>query len=103
MDIVPARPRPCHGLPSKRARIVRYLQLRWRPDAIAKELSIGLRTVYDAESNIARYGSVVKPLYTWLGRPPKFTEADKEAVLELLLQESWRQQAEIVNWLDYKC
>ena len=88
MDIVPTRPRPRRGLPSsKRARIVRYLQLGWRPDAITKELSIGLRTVYDAESNIARYGSVVKPLYTRLGRPPKFTEADKEAILELLLQE----------------
>ena len=88
MDIVPTRPRPRRSLPSlKRAQIVRYLQLRWRPDAIAKELSIRLRTVYNAESNIARYGSVIKPLYTQLGRPPKFTKADKEAVLELLLQE----------------
>ena len=103
MAIVPTRPRPRHGLPSsKRAQIVRYLQLGWRPDAISKELSIGLRTVYDAESNIARYGSVVKLLYTRLGRPFKFTDVDKEAVLELLLQEGWRQQAEIVHWLMLK-
>ena len=88
MAIVPTRPRPRRGLPSpKRARIIRYLQLRWRPDAIAKELSIGLRTIYDIESNIARYRSVVKPLYTRLRQPPKITKADKEAVLELLLQE----------------
>ncbi|OCK99144.1 uncharacterized protein K441DRAFT_541380, partial [Cenococcum geophilum 1.58] len=53
--------------------------------AIAKELSIRLQTVYDAESNIVRYGSVIKPLYIRLRRPPKFTKADKEAVLELLL------------------
>ena len=88
MAIVPTRPRPRRGLPSpKRARIIRYLQLRWRPDAIAKELSIGLRTVYDAKSNIARYGSVIKPLYTRFRRPSKFTNADKEAMLKLLLQE----------------
>ena len=68
MDIVPTRPRLYRGLPSiKRARIVRYLQLRWRPNAITKELNIGLRTVYNVESNIARYGSIVKPLYTLLG------------------------------------
>ena len=36
-------------------------------------------------SNIVRYRSVIKPLYIRLGRPPKFTKADKEAVLELLL------------------
>jgi len=75
-----------HGLPSlKQAWIVKYLQLGWRPDAIAKELSIGLQTVYNAKSDIARYGSVVKPLYTRLGWPFKFTDVDKEAVLELLL------------------
>ena len=86
MDIVPTRPCPHCGLPSsKRARIVRYLQLGWQPNAFAKGLSIRLRTVYNAKSNIARYGSVVKPLYTQLGRLPKFTKADKEAILKLLL------------------
>ena len=88
MDIIPTRSRPRRGHPSvKRARIVRYLQLGWRPNAITKELNIGLRTVYSIESNIARYRSVVKPLYILLGRPPKISKADKEAVLELLLQE----------------
>ena len=85
MDIIFTCPRPYHSLFSKQAQIVKYLQLRWRPDAIAKELNITTRTVYNAESNIAKYGSIVKPLYTQLRRPPKFTKADKKAMLELLL------------------
>ena len=98
------RPRPRRGCSSlKRLQIVKYLQLGWRPNASAKELNIRLQIKYNTKSNIARYRSVVKPLYTRLGRPPKFTKADKEAVLELLLQEGWRQQAEIVHWLNYEC
>ena len=87
MDIIFTCPRLCHSLPFlKRAQIVKYLQLRWRPDAIAKELNITTWTVYNAKSNMARYGSIVKPLYTQLRRLFKFIETDKKAILELLLQ-----------------
>ena len=79
------RPHPHHSLPSKQARIVKYLQLGWQPDAITRELSITLQTIYNAKSNIVRYKNIVKPLYTQLRQPLKFTKMDKEAVLELLL------------------
>ncbi|OCK97534.1 uncharacterized protein K441DRAFT_547066, partial [Cenococcum geophilum 1.58] len=53
--------------------------------AIAKELNIRLRTVYNIESNMTRYRSIVKPFYILLRLLPKFSKADKEAILELLL------------------
>ena len=52
-----------HGLPSlKQAWIVKYLLLGWGLNAIAKEVGVTAQTVYNAQNNITRYGSVIKPL-----------------------------------------
>ena len=51
---------------------------------------------------MARYGSIAKPLYILFRQPPKFSKVDKKAILELLLQEGWRQQVKIIYWLAYK-
>jgi len=88
------------GLPApKRARILRYLLLGWRPHAIAEECNVGERTVYNIEENLFRYGSIVKPRYRMLGRPSKCIEAGKNALLEWLLRKGWRHQDEMVYWL----
>jgi Arginine repressor, DNA binding domain len=44
----------------------------------------------------------VKPSYLLLRRPPKLLTADINAILEWLLHEGWRQQAEIMHWLAFK-
>ena len=97
---IPEYPFTPRGLPApKRARILRCLVLGWRPDAIAEECNVGLRTVYRIEENLFRYGSIVKPRYRMLGLPSKCTEADKNALFEWLLREGWRHQDEMVYWL----
>ena len=44
----------------------------------------------------------MKPRYRQLGRSPKLSEADKQALFECLLREGWRQQDEMVYWLFYE-
>ena len=82
-----------------RAKIVRYLLLHWRPEAIARETGVHIATVYRIESNLAMYGSPTKPLYHQVGRPPRLTQEDKNALFKMLLSEGWRQQNKIVHWL----
>ncbi|KAI9859032.1 MAG: hypothetical protein M1813_007160 [Trichoglossum hirsutum] len=55
--------------------------------------------VYNQVSNFLRYSSIKAPGLRKLGRPRGLTNADEEAVLELLLTEGWRRQDEIVFWL----
>ena len=85
--------------PAKRAQILRYLLLAWRPDAIAEECHVSSSTVYNIERNLMLYGSTAKPRYRQLRRSPKLSEADKQALFECLLREGWRQQDEMVYWL----
>ena len=85
---IPERSPTQRGLsPSKRAQILRYLLLGWRPGAIAEECGVCQHVVYKMKENLMRYGSIRRPQYRSLGRPSKLTEADKNALLESLLRE----------------
>ncbi|KKA22574.1 hypothetical protein T310_3365 [Rasamsonia emersonii CBS 393.64] len=98
----PERPRRrlTRGLsPVKRAQILRYLLLGWRPDNIASECHVAVRTVYNIQNNLMRYGSVCRPHYRQLGRAHKLSDADEEALFQYLLSEGWRSQDELVYWL----
>ena len=46
-----------------------------------------------------KFESTRRPYLDTLGRPRSLTVADKDALLEWLLHEPWRQQYEIVHWL----
>lgn len=67
------------------ATIVRYLMLRWRPDAITKETFIGLSTIYDWEYNLMKYSSTARLYIFIIDRLKKLLRQDKMALLEWLL------------------
>jgi transposase len=56
--------------------------------------------VYTSHQNLIRYGGAVKPQFASAGRPRRLSKADERAVLEWILGEGWRDQDEIVKWLD---
>ena len=96
-------PQNHRGLPQhKRAEIVQLLFLGWKPDCIAKTVQVSQSTVERIEKNLAKYGTVTQPHCCRLGRPKRLTEADKEAVFSMLLEEGWRQQEEIVYFLKHE-
>jgi transposase len=70
-----------------------------KPPAVAAEIQVSPRTVYRVQENLIRYGSPKKPGFRKLGRAMKLSKADEEALLEYLLQQGWKQQAEIVWWM----
>ena len=82
--------------------ILHYLLLEWWPVIIAEECGVHASTVYALESNLLRYRTISKPLYWKIGWSFKLTKADKDALLQWLLCESWRQQEKIVYWLSYE-
>jgi hypothetical protein len=65
------------------------------------ELGVHHTTVYRLQNNLLRYGSPKRPGLRVLGRARKLFTADEDALLEYLLREGWRQQAELVWWLYY--
>jgi len=70
--------------PSLRARILRFLLLGWRPDAIALEVHYGIRVVYNIEENLFIYGSLFRPQFRPKGAPRKITEVAKNSIAEFL-------------------
>ena len=85
--------------PARRADMVRFLELGWRPGAIAKHLHVSEATVYNTEQNLMRYGLPLKPRVRKTGRPAALTKADRVALLELLLDEGWKYLDELQYWL----
>jgi len=70
--------------PALRARILRFLLLGWRPDAIALEVYCSTRVVYNIEENLFMYGSLFRPQFRTKGAPRKITEAAKNSMAEFL-------------------
>jgi transposase len=81
--------------PTHRADMVRLLELGWRPDAVAEQLHVSRATVYNTERNLTRYGQPIRPHVRKAGRPAALTKADREALLKLLLYNSWKYLDEI--------
>jgi len=63
--------------PSLRARILRFLLLGWRPNAIALEVHYGIRVVYNIEENLFIYGSSFRPQFRPKGALRKISEVAK--------------------------
>jgi transposase len=61
--------------------------LNWPVDAIVEHTKASKTMVYDIKSNLARYGSTVRPQMAKFGWPSKLTKADEKAVFEWLLTE----------------
>ena len=87
---------------ARRADIVRLLKLGWRLDAIVEQLHVSRTTVYNTENYLMRYSQPIRPRVRKTGRLVALTRADREALLELLLHNSWKYLDEIQYWLYYK-
>ena len=85
--------------PSMRWRIIRYLFLHWRPDAIAKEVHCSIRTIYNFQETLFMYGSISAPRRRHLGRACKITKAAGDSLMEYLNRQQWAQQKEMVWFL----
>jgi transposase len=82
------------------ARIFTFIELGWKPSAIAKKLHISTRTVEKMQQNLLIYGSMRKPQLLARGRPHKMTLADEDALLDYLIAFGWRTQDEMAYWLE---
>ena len=91
-----------HIDPACRADIVHLLELGWRPDAIAEQLHVSQTTVYNTEHYLIQYGQPVRPHVRKTDQPVALTRADKEALFELLLHNSWKYLDKIQYWLYHK-
>ena len=76
--------------PARRADIVRLLKLGWRPDAIVEQLHVSQATVYRTEHYLIQYGRPIRPYVRKTGRLVALTRANVEALLKLLLYNSWK-------------
>lgn len=85
--------------PSIRSRIVRYLLLHWRPDAIAHEVHCGTSTVYYTQANLFMYGSPFRPQFRPKGMPRKLHKAAEESLTKYLEDQPWALQKEMVWFL----
>ena len=89
-----------HGhLPSTIATVVRYLMLGWRPDAIAREIFVGLIIMYEWQNNIIRYDSVTKSHMFVMSWSKKLSWQNEMMLLEWLLWDDWHMQDEMIYWL----
>lgn len=88
---------------SQRLEIVRHLLLGWPAAEIAKRVRVSPTTVYKTHQNLVRYGAAVKPRLAKSGRPLKLSQADEDRVFQWMLEEGWKDQDEIVKWLDEQC
>ena len=82
-----------------RSKIVRYLLLHWRPDAIAAEVHCGLTTVYAIQSNLFIYGSPCRPSIRQKGAPRRVSKAMEDDLIRWLKEQPWAQQSEMVWYL----
>ncbi|KAL8799946.1 MAG: hypothetical protein Q9182_005516 [Xanthomendoza sp. 2 TL-2023] len=79
-------------------KLVRYLLLKWTPDAIAAELNVGRSTVYELEGNIYRYGSSKRPPRAAKGRSSKLTVAARKALFSFIAANPTASQQEM-GWM----
>ena len=76
--------------PTRRVDMVRLLKLGWRPDTIAEQLHISQATVYNTKRNLMQYGQPIKPHVRKTGWLAVLIKANREALLKLLLYNSWK-------------
>ena len=109
VSVAPYRPRPTpYLIPSSRGletrvriSIYRLLLLGWPRQMIADREGCSLTAVRNVEVNLKEHGSVRRPPEPGvkLGRPPKISDEDGEALFEELIRGGWKYQDEIAYWL----
>jgi hypothetical protein len=55
--------------------------------------------VYKIQENLRGFGTLRRPVSGRIGRPPKISDEDGEALLEELVRSGWMYQDEMVYWL----
>ena len=86
---------------SMRSKIVRYLLLHWRPDAIAAEVHCCVTTVYAVQSNLFIYGSSCRLNIRQKDAPRRISKAMKNDLIRWLKEQPWAQQFEMI-WYFWK-
>ena len=89
--------------PASRAKVVRYLLLGWRPDAIAKEVHCHPVTIYRIEHCLWIRGSVKKPHCHAIGHPRSLTLANEDTLLQYLNRHPTAVQHEMAWFLWEEC
>jgi hypothetical protein len=92
-----------HLDPYRRAKAVRYLLLRWRPEAIAREINCSKTTIFNMQRNLWLYGSTRRPFRRVMGCPRKITHADEKRLVDFLVRNPTANQEEITWFLWEEC
>jgi transposase len=79
--------------------IHRFIELGWKPQAIADREGCSLSMIYKMEQTILTYGTLRKPIQGKLGRPLKVSREDEEALFDEMVRSGWMYQDEIAYWL----
>ncbi len=82
--------------PYKRSKVVRYLLLRWRPEAIANEVQCHVSTVYDMRRRLWLYGSISTPFRHTMSYPRKITREDEKRFINFLIRNPTANQREMI-------
>jgi hypothetical protein len=78
------------------SKIVRYLLLHWRPDAIAAEVHCGLTTVYRVQPNLFVYGQSIRLKFLTKDPPHRICKSAENAQIHYLEEQPWTQQSEMI-------
>jgi hypothetical protein len=81
--------------PLRRAKTVRYLLLRWRPEDIAREVHCHAHTIYNMRRSLWLYGSPSRPFRHTVGCPRKMTAADEKKLIDFLVRTPTANQEEM--------
>ena len=85
--------------PDIRSRIVRYLLLHWRFEAIAKEVHCNLSIVYRIQESLFVWDSPFKFSFRFQGRLRNVIKAVEKSLMKYLEKQSWALQKEMIWFL----
>jgi transposase len=88
--------------PPRRAKVVRYLLLQWRPDDIAREVHCHVNTIYNLRRNLWMYGMSSKSSVRTRGSPHKMTKATED-LLQFLTRNPLSDQGEMGWFIWEEC
>jgi len=78
----------------KRSKVVRYLLLRWRAEAIANEVHCHVSIVYDMRRRLWLYGLISTLFRYTMGCPRKITREDEKRFVGFLVRNPTANQGE---------
>ncbi|KAF2466025.1 uncharacterized protein BDR25DRAFT_306469 [Lindgomyces ingoldianus] len=99
--LLPASSYSKHGQKTANRRSIAYHLLMLGvpiPEVIIRSRA-SRSTVYDIHQCLMKYGTITHPRTRRLGRPPRLTPADREALFNELVAHGWMYQDEMKWWL----